>query len=683
MTARIPSENACPNEGNTESNPTICQALQHLIARFFPGTVVQETQLASCLTSLDTFRAQPHNAHLHNMAFSETTCLSLLIKGDFTGFIVRTTEHHLKNCKRIRVSFYQSDPSYPYYSLEESLIAIWSDQMTQNQLEKWAQAEQISKNLRNTAPRSPLLATCLYNLAFVVIGSTAELDACIQANIWRAAQAAWESLSRLHNKKILWNAQKPADAILFHNNQFFLSFDSCIRDSEYILREEASESLLFSQHAIDIGNPATLKTSDSARLAFALIQKLFPGNTCFLDAEVVEKQATDGQPTPLKRRKYSCYSTVSRLNADSIEQLNLGPEKSLFLRMLFSNFLPIHPKPLPSLPPEALFAFSLRKTKEVACHIFYQIKEQRRHVSYHVLPQGTFLCEQKLLKTGGSMGLWQQTISRDNQQIDLSCYHLVSRNSEYESTEATHRTHETIQRLGIPGIHPAGTLVGASLFAAASSLEMHFQSFAPNLDAAILVNYAPLGSCKENALWGQFPPAKKEAWLRQLARSLAGLHTNHVLHRDIKPDNILITEDRLTFTDFGGSGSYKKEIAKNLNLPYIIPSSYGTPSYQFQPTVKAWKASQPGEMQDQLARQIDQEAFLLTELDLLFGKEAFSDWFEIIPYRTSGPYKCLKTNRCVKPDFLTDLEAALKLQGYSPDYINDLLQRASNLPKTG
>lgn len=88
----------------------------------------------------------------------------------------------------------------------------------------------------------------------------------------------------------------------------------------------------------------------------------------------------------------------------------------------------------------------------------------------------------------------------------------------------------------------------------------------------LAMDYLPLGSIAELA--GQFTPAEALRCVREIASALDLAHRHGIIHRDVKPENILRHEDgSFLLGDFG--------IARDLNASTMTVegSALGTPSY--------------------------------------------------------------------------------------------------------
>jgi hypothetical protein len=72
----------------------------------------------------------------------------------------------------------------------------------------------------------------------------------------------------------------------------------------------------------------------------------------------------------------------------------------------------------------------------------------------------------------------------------------------------------------------------------------------------------------------RFSEAQVEPWLRQIASALAYAHSEGILHRDIKPNNILITTDNTAkLADFGIA------VAMSESVTRVTRNTSGTPAY--------------------------------------------------------------------------------------------------------
>lgn len=79
---------------------------------------------------------------------------------------------------------------------------------------------------------------------------------------------------------------------------------------------------------------------------------------------------------------------------------------------------------------------------------------------------------------------------------------------------------------------------------------------------------------------GEIPPGEAVRTLREVASALAFAHQNAIVHRDIKPDNVMITGGSAMVTDFGVAKALSVSTADgDPNALTSLGIALGTPSY--------------------------------------------------------------------------------------------------------
>ena len=74
----------------------------------------------------------------------------------------------------------------------------------------------------------------------------------------------------------------------------------------------------------------------------------------------------------------------------------------------------------------------------------------------------------------------------------------------------------------------------------------------------LALEYSPDGSLRDlvDKLGGRVSEEQAKPVARQIASAVAYMHKQHILHRDLKLDNILLDKDRVVVVDFGLSSTW-------------------------------------------------------------------------------------------------------------------------------
>ncbi len=167
-------------------------------------------------------------------------------------------------------------------------------------------------------------------------------------------------------------------------------------------------------------------------------------------------------------------------------------------------------------------------------------------------------------------------------------------------------------------------------------------------------------------------------WFLRIAKSLAGilgeLHQHKIVHRDIKPDNILINADQVKITDFGISAEITKE-RREIYSPDLIE---GTLPYM--------SPEQTGRINRSVDYRTDLYSLGITFFEMLTGRRPFEsdDPVEIIHYHIAKQPTPLSSINAQIPLAISDIVMKLLAKMAEDRYQNSFglladLQRCDEL----
>ena len=99
--------------------------------------------------------------------------------------------------------------------------------------------------------------------------------------------------------------------------------------------------------------------------------------------------------------------------------------------------------------------------------------------------------------------------------------------------------------------------------------------FEENGTAYYVMQYIEGGSLKDLVKrHGKLDEATAVRYISQVADALSALHQRHIMHLDVKPDNILLKDDEAVLIDFGVSKHYDKEGNATTTTPVARSKGY-------------------------------------------------------------------------------------------------------------
>ncbi len=197
---------------------------------------------------------------------------------------------------------------------------------------------------------------------------------------------------------------------------------------------------------------------------------------------------------------------------------------------------------------------------------------------------------------------------------------------------------------------------------------------ASNVDdnLAIVIEYAPLGSLSSVMQKMKLSTSMKLTMLYETAKAIQFLHMNSVIHRDIKPQNILVfslepkSPVHIKLTDFGTSrfiSDDKMTVTKNVGtISYMAPEALGR--------------------NPRIDKSADVYSFAILMWEVMFEQQPFSEfqWDSAIEQHVKeGKRLPLDTNMSINSSLVRLIEDCWKQDPASRPQINSVVERLSSL----